>query len=104
MQTLQVANTIREQLGGRRFEVMTGAKDFMGDADSLAFKLPRGARDGINYVKITLAADLYTVTFYKFRGVNITPVYEVVMIQADQLREVFTRYTGLETSLGTMRA
>lgn len=83
---------------------MTGAKDFMGDADSLAFKLPRGARDGINYVKITLVADLYTVTFYRFRGTNLKALYEVEMVYADQLREVFTRYTGLETSLGTMRA
>lgn len=99
METLHVANTIREQLGGRRFDVMTGAKDFMGDADSLAFKLPRGARDGINFVKIQLVADLYTVTFYRFRGVNLKPLYEVEMVYADQLREVFTRYTGLETSL-----
>ena len=36
----QVAETILAQLGGRKFQVMTGAKYFLGGADYLQFKLP----------------------------------------------------------------
>jgi hypothetical protein len=44
---LTVANEIRNQLGGNRFAVMTGAHNFIGDANSLSFKLGRfrGCKD-----------------------------------------------------------
>ncbi len=96
-----IAQTILAQLGGNRFIAMTGAKD-LGWADNyLRFKLPRGAKKGINYVKITLTGDdLYDVQFMKLLGVK-TPV-EVANhtgIYADQLKEIFTDETGLYTSL-----
>lgn len=95
-----IAETILAQLGGRKFIVMTGARDFVGSPDALSFKLPRPSP--FNAVRITLTSlDLYTVTFYK--GKMFKPVKEVAGVYADQLRSVFTSATGLETSLGTMR-
>ncbi len=52
---MQVAQTILQQLGGRRFMAMTGARAMAAHKDGLSFKLPSNfARHGINYVKITL--------------------------------------------------
>lgn len=97
----RAANTILAQLGGNRFTVMTGARSYVGSADTLSFKLPnRFANDGINGVRITLdASDTYTVDFYKIRGIKMTTVKSVSGVYADQLRALFTRVTGLDTSL-----
>ena len=58
---LQVAQMILEQLGGHKFKVMTGAKNFVGGPDSLSFTLPK-CKDGINGFMIVLTPDdLYRV-------------------------------------------
>ena len=62
---LAVANEIKRQLGGRRFELMTGARDFVGDTNLLRFALPR-AKNGINKVEVRLdPSDTYTVTAWR---------------------------------------
>ena len=112
---LQIAQTILEQLGGRRFIVMTGAKNLVALSDSpalrggLGFTLPAGGcftRDRINRVFIELTpADLYRVRVFK-RGTGPMP-HELPGrdgVYCDQLRAAFTELTGLETSLGTMQA
>lgn len=99
---MDVANIIYQQLGGARFAQMTGAKGFLGDSNSLSFKLPKNESQA-NFVLITLDPnDTYTVTFAKYRGDEITVLKELDMVYADQLQEIFERYTGLHTSLGTM--
>jgi hypothetical protein len=102
----QIATTILEQLGGRRFVMMTGAKNLIAHPNALSFKLPGGggfAKDGINYVKITLdPSDTYTVEFSRVRGRTVKTLHTVSDIYAENLRDVFTRATGLQTSLGTM--
>ena len=40
MRPMEVANTILEQLGGRQFQAMTGASQFVGSKNSLSFRLP----------------------------------------------------------------
>jgi hypothetical protein len=98
---MTVATTILEQLGGRKFIAMTGAKNFVGGKDYLAFALPsRFAKDGINNVKITLTyRDDYTVEFNKLWGVNLKSIAVVDGVYCDMLRDIFTDYTGLDTSL-----
>lgn len=63
MNDITVSKTILEQLGGRRFIAMTGARDLIGGTNYLMFRLPRGlAKNGINKVKITLDwTDTYVV-------------------------------------------
>lgn len=102
---LEVATTIQQQLGGRMFAMMTGAKHFAAHTDergALSFKLPSNfATRGINYVKVTLtAADDYTVEFGKVRGLKYQVLDRFEGIYAEQLRELFTRTTGLDTSMG----
>jgi hypothetical protein len=101
---MEVAQAILAQLGGRKFTVMTGARGLLADRNSLSFKLPRFAGVKINYVKITLdASDTYTVEFGRVFGLKYATISKYSDIYADGLRSLFTRETGLETSLGTMR-
>ena len=100
---MDVAHIIYQQLGGARFAQMTGAKNFLGDKNSLRFKLPKNQSQA-NLVTITLEAnDTYTISFAQYRGNNVKVLKEIDMVYADQLREIFERYTGLYTSLGTMK-
>jgi hypothetical protein len=104
MTDMTVSKTILEQLGGSRFVVMTGAKTFTGDTNALSFRLPGTmCIKGINYVKITLnAEDTYDILFLKLRGANFSTIADRKNIYAEQLRDVFTKETGLMLSLGTM--
>lgn len=96
---MQVAQTILEKLGGRRFITMTGAKDLLGDTDSLQFRVGRNDA-GVTHVRIVLTPlDTYTVTAYRVRGINMTEKGCYEDVYADNLRAIFTKLTGLETSL-----
>ena len=99
--TATIAQTILQQLGGNKFIVMTGAKNFMDLGNGLSFKLPSNfATNGINYVKVTLQpSDDYTVEFGKLRGVKYTALKTVDGIYCDVLQDLFTRTTGLDTHM-----
>ena len=102
--SMEVAKTILQQLGGNKFIVMTGAKNFTGSPDALSFKLPGGGgfcKDGINAVT---PADDYNIDFMRVRGMTVKTIKKVDGIYFDQLQEVFTEATGLRTSLGRMVA
>ena len=97
---LQIAKTILSQLGGNKFVAMTGAKSFgydsKGSVVSLQFKIGRNAKQvnivRINYIK---GKDLYEMNFYK--GTKL--LKKVSNVYADQLRKIFTKHTGMYTSL-----
>jgi hypothetical protein len=95
MTNMTVARAILEQLGGARFVAMTGAKNFVGSADSLTFKIgPNPKR--VSQVRVTLApADLYAVTFFRIGAAPriASDVY------CSMLEEVFSQHTGLYTRL-----
>jgi len=96
-----VAETILQQLGGKRFIVMTGAKNLLksNGGKTLSFKLPK-AISGINYVEITLdSSDTYTMKFISLRANQAKTIKNLSMIYADQLQSVFTANTGLHTKL-----
>lgn len=101
MTDMTVAKTILEQLGGRRFIAMTGAKNFLGDTNSLSFQLPaRFAKNGINAIKIVLnGSDTYDVTFSKFRAMKVTLVASSEGVYAEDLRSLISEETGLALSL-----
>ena len=105
MSDLTTANTILDQLGGRRFRAMTGAKNFIGTDNSLTFRLPgtrNFVRDKINAVRITLNdLDLYDVDYVRVYDYKVRTVKESAGLYADMLQSDFTAKTGLETSLET---
>jgi uncharacterized membrane protein (UPF0127 family) len=98
MTNMEIATTIMEQLGGRMFRMMTGAKNFIAIESGLTFKIPRS--NNISYVKIILTPmDEYDMFFMKMNKTEIIILKEVNGLFFDQLQEVFTRETGLYTSL-----
>ena len=93
----EVADTILAQLGGKKFLVMTGAKQLLASEKSLQMKLPIGH---CTCITVQLEADdTYTVYGYTGRGTAMTQNYCCEGVYADRLRVIFTEATGLETSL-----
>lgn len=109
---VQVANTILEQLGGRHFLVMTGAKDLGASNDglgSLTMRLPRCdfKKPGVTHVKITLEpSDTYKVEAIKvsrrrkFERPQVSTIASESDVYCDTLQDAFLRLTGLMTRLG----
>ncbi len=98
---IAVASVILEQLGGRRFLAMTGAKHLLAHPSALSFRLPSNfAKRGINYIRIELnGMDLYDVTCSRVRGMETIHEEKMLNVDCEQLRTVFTDVTGLATSL-----
>ena len=98
---MQVAKTILEQLGGNKFIAMTGASSFASGKDSLSFRIPRTRK--IKAVVIRLEPnDTYSMRFVGQKNRPSFEVFDVAVVPevyCDQLQEVFTKYTGLYTSL-----
>jgi hypothetical protein len=93
-----VANEILKQLGGNRFVVMTGAKELSASANTLSFRFS-GSKD-YNHCRIRLdPKDWYIVTFTQIWGLLEVNSTSYDMIYADGLAPLFTRVTGLHTSL-----
>lgn len=102
---MTVARTILDQLGGGRFIVMTGAKNFIGDERSLTFKIGKNCNN-INYVRIVYnrIPDHYNMEFYrasvsKKTGPQKKEVARYDGIFFDQLQPLFTKTTGMDTHL-----
>lgn len=96
----EIAETISTQLGGGKFQIITGAKNLSYDkTGALSFKIGRNA-PGFNYVKIELnGLDLYNVTFAKISIKGTSKQITVSNVYYDQLRATFEKETGLRTSL-----
>lgn len=98
---LEVAETILTQLGGKRFQVMIGAKQFVAIERGLMFALPsRLAKLGINKVRIELdASDTYTMTTLKVntRQGDAIEVQQESGIFCDKLEWMFEGMTGVYT-------
>lgn len=91
---VEVAQTILQQLGGRRVKAMTGAKNFVALKDKmggLQFQFPN-PHGGPNSVRIILnGMDEYEVEF--FRGTK--SVKSVDRVYAEDLIDLFEKTTGL---------
>jgi hypothetical protein len=98
---MNIAREIFRQLGGNRFSVMTGSKNYTSIGNGLQFSLPK-RYNGINKISITLEGDdTYTVRGYYFSVSKLTcdMVQEVSGVYCENLQEVFTSMTGLYTRL-----
>ena len=104
----QIAMTILQQLGGKRLEVMTGAKDAVAlNADekySGGVKFKIGRNDAkVTHVRIRLTVqDTYDAEYLWVRGADVKTRAKDEGIYADMLGASFERNTGMVLSLGTM--
>ena len=98
---LEVANEILKQLGGDRFAMMTGAKNFAGGHDYLSFKIPSNNKKRVSHVIVRYNAgqDLYEMKFLAVRGINTKEVVSFEGVFCDQLQSIFTEVTGFYTKL-----
>ena len=96
---MEVANEILRQLGGNKFKVMTGSKNFRGDANSVTMDLTRN-KLGAKWLTVKLEGDdTYTMTFQSFRKFEVKLKAEIKGVYCDMLQSIFTEQTGLYTSL-----
>jgi hypothetical protein len=104
-----IANEILNQLGGRKFLVMTGSKNLFFDNNengvSLRMDLTRNNAN-VNRLKITLNAnDTYTMEFYKMVinrknfEIKISNEERIENVYNEMLQSVFTDKTGLLTKV-----
>jgi hypothetical protein len=100
-----IAEEILRQLGGGRFKVMTGSKDFTVIKNGLRFKVGSNSKR-VNAMEIVLDADdTYTVRAMwvqmsrKTFQVTTTMRDEMSGVYNDMLQDVFTRMTGMYTHL-----
>jgi|TARA_B100001758_G_scaffold224387_1_gene215714 hypothetical protein len=93
------AGEMLKQLGGNKFIAMTGAKNFALGPKGAGFKIGRNSK-GINYVRIDLKSnDLYDMEFIQMRAGNLKVKSKVKGVYNDQLQKMFTKHTGMYTSL-----
>ena len=106
---MSVPEIIISQLGGNKFIVMTGSKDFIGFDKTLKMSLAKNISKA-NRLSITLDGDdTYSMRFYRITHghVNrrtgawidekIVDIQRYSGVYCDQLQEAFTRVTGLYT-------
>ena len=96
----EIANEILNQLGGKRFSVITGSREYMAGKNYLTFRPGKNSKK-VTHVRITLnEKDLYDVEFMNARKWdNIKKIAEVKDVYCDMLHDVFTEHTGLYTTL-----
>ena len=97
---MRVAETILSQLGGNRFRVMTGAKNFAATDNSLRMRIGRN-KTNANYMEVSLnMLDLYYITFAKVTKMGeMKSVKTYDNVYNDMLVEIFESHTGMYTSL-----
>ena len=102
--TVMIAQTILQQIGGKRFIAMTGSRDFIDMGNGLRMSLARN-KTSANRLDIIYdaGADLYNMRFYRKTFSKKTfecrtkdiAVHEGIYF--DMLEEMFTMVTGLYT-------
>lgn len=109
---MSVAETILQQLGGHRFTVMTGSKNYLADGNSLRMTLAKN-HSKANRLTITLdeVTDAYRMRFYRYTPGRlnkntfewvpdkVVEVAEFENVYCDMLQELFTQVTWMHTSL-----
>ena len=107
----RVADIILQQLGGNKFTVMTGSKNYLAEENTLRMHLAKN-KSGANRLRITLNwNDLYSLEFYRhipgklnkntleYTNDAVEAVAEFDDVYCDQLQSIFTQVTGLYTHL-----
>lgn len=99
---LEKANTILSQLGGAgRLGIMIGAHNFLGTPEgALSFRFKARAKDGINYVRVTLQSDdTYRLELFQLRGVNSYSRADLPGLYAEDLGRIISERTGLTLTM-----
>lgn len=93
-ESLQIARTILQQMGGKnRLVAFTGAYGFAYADGGVSFRIKNRK---VNYVKVKLnGKDLYDVTFGRVSGTNFKVVEQLDDVYAEDLIDIFQKSTGM---------
>lgn len=99
-----IAQTILQQIGGRRFATMTGSRDFINMGNGLRMSLAKN-KTSANRLDITYdeGLDLYNMRFYRKTFSKRTfecktkDIAGYEGVYCDMLEDIFTEVTGLYT-------
>ena len=97
---MSVANEIYRTLGGHKFVVMTGAKNFIDLKNGIRMKIGRN-KTNANFFEVVLnSMDTYDVCFAKLTSLGeYKSVKEYKNVYNDSLVSLFESHTGMYTSL-----
>ena len=96
--SLAVANTIAKQIGPMALR-MIGAKNLVGNDNSLCFGVGRNAQS-VTHLRITLMpSDTYRVEALRIRATKVSIVGTSDDVYVDSLHTVIETLTGMYTSL-----
>lgn len=96
---LDIAKTIIAQLGGGKFQIMTGSKGFVAIDNGVQFSVGRNGKS-INFCRIVLnGRDLYDIEYGFLRSGKLNVKATSEDVYGDQLQQDFTDATGLYTRL-----
>lgn len=100
-QRQEIAQTIVNQLGGRKFMVMTGVKSFgFDETGGVSFKIGRnGSKCNHVAIEYDYGRDLYNVVFGRIHGGKYRELERTNGCYFDMLVPMFEEYTGLATKL-----
>lgn len=95
-----VAEIIRQQIGGKALYMMGSKQLTSSDEGRGALGVKFTASRKANYMKIVLTnMDLYDITFYKIRGMDMKEVDSYTGVYSDMLNDIISDVTGLALSL-----
>ena len=108
---LRIADTILQQLGGKRFIAITGVHDIHTNGDDLVMSLIKNQSKASRLqIKYDFGMDLYIMRFYRETGGKFNKNYDWIKheikeiktfdeIYFDQLTTIFREFTGIETRM-----
>lgn len=98
---IAIAQTMLNQLGGKRLELMTGAYGFIYSPSARALSFKFQSSPTANCLTITLDADnTYSLEFWLIQDAAFTLVERYDEVYFDQLIDLFESTTGLALRLG----
>lgn len=94
---MTVVQSIAQQLGGNKFQSMTGATMYANES-KLMVKFKGSKNSNCMNIEYMLD-DTYTMTFYKLRGTDAKIVAQYADVCCNQLASIFEMVTSLKTNL-----
>ena len=96
---MNIAGTIIDQLGGSKFMIMTGSKNFLSTATGILFHIVGCKKYNRCQIKLTNRDD-YDVMFFRLTSrLDIVSKKVLNGVFCDGLQDIFTSETGLLCSL-----
>ena len=101
---MAIANTIWQQLGAQRFQLVTGCSPLeVGEDDGKVYLLMSVGRNSHKINRFEIAydecMDLYEVSFIRKRGIEAHVVAKYNQVYCDMLHTLFEQHTGLTTNI-----